>query len=495
MSHAVGAAPSISSDALARVTPDTWRELGDCFRAQQLDTIFPELFHMADAAFEPASRGVRARELRASDGAGAQLLRLFWVGDELSRDEAVAALGATLFEPLAAARVLVEAAGRVRAALRLTRCGSDLLLGEELSGVPDAVMAVGPNTTLLLRAAVPAKRFGSLLDLGCGAGALALGLAPHFERVVATDINERAISIAAANAALAGITNIETRAGDLFAPVEGMTFDRIVCQPPFMPAYEGDAIAGTTRTGGSRGDELPLRAMAGTARHLAPMGRALFIMNWLIVDEQPIAERVRAAVGPSIDVLVVDIADLDPTALAIGNSMFDDPSLGPKFEQAAFGRYRHYRALGVASVKATLVVLANTSSARAGFTATFELSTLPQSELTARDVDAWMDAHALVAAGPDAIARASYVLRPDVQLARLGDGSVIVHTPSTSALPRLTIAAATAEVLDKVRRAKTGAEAIRRHVKDTKGQPAAATRAVTEAIEAFLRKGVLEVAR
>jgi SAM-dependent methyltransferase len=496
MSQAVATAPLLSSEVFSRVGSDGFRALGRRLRALQVDTSFPELFQLADATFEPANRVIRTRELRRSDGEAARLLRLFWVGDTLSREEAAATLGAGLFDALMEARILFEGSAGVRAALRIARSGNDLLLAEELSAGPDAVMAVGPHTPLLLRAALPSKKLGSLLDLGCGAGALAIGLASHFERVVATDINERATAFTTANAALAGIANIETRAGDLFAPVVGMTFDRIVCQPPFMAAFEGDGKAGVTRTGGTRGDELPLRAMAGAAQHLAPMGRALFSMNWMITDELAIADRVRAAVGPSVDVLVVDIADLDPGTLAVGSSMYDDPSLGPKFEEAAYGRYRHYKLLGAESVKATLVVLSRPAPERSsGFTATFELSTSPHAELAARDVDAWLEAHALIAAGPDAIARAGYVLRPDVQLARLGDGSVIVDAPSTSALPRVTIAAATAELLDKVRRAKTGAEAIRRHVKDTKGQPAAATRAATSAIEAFLRKGVLEVAR
>ena len=122
--------------------------------------------------------------------------------------------------------------------------------------------------------------------------------------------------LAAANAAVAGLSHVDARAGDLFAPVEGMTFDRIVCQPPFMPASGGASVVGVTRTGGSRGDELPLRAMAESVRHLAPGGRAIFAVNWVIVDDEPIMDRVRAAVGPEPDILVIDIGDLAPATLA-----------------------------------------------------------------------------------------------------------------------------------------------------------------------------------
>lgn len=490
----LAAAPPLSREALSQVAPETWRALGERFRALSLSRAFPELFQLAEAAFEPASRDMRIRELRRAGGAAADLLRLFWLGDAVARDDASNALGTGIFAALASAGIVREHDGSARAALRLSLRGDDILLAEDLSAGPDAVMAVGPSTTLLLRVAQPEKKLGSLLDLGCGSGALAIGLAPQFQRVVASDINDRATALAAANAAVAGLSHVDARAGDLFAPVEGMTFDRIVCQPPFMPASGGASVVGVTRTGGSRGDELPLRAMAESVRHLAPGGRAIFAVNWVIVDDEPIMDRVRAAVGPEPDILVIDIGDLAPATLAVGNSMYDDPSLGAKFQETAYARFLHYQALGARSVKVTLVVLTNPVG-RAAFTATFELSTLLQAEVTARDIDAWLESHAVIAGGSDAIARARYVLRPDVQLARLGDGSMIVDTPLTSPLPRVTIAAATAEMLDKVRRAKSGAEAIKRHVKDAKGPPAASARAATAAIEAFLRKGVLEIER
>ena len=57
------------------------------------------------------------------------------------------------------------------------------------------------------------------LDLGTGCGIQALLAAKHAERVVATDVNPRALGFAAFNAALNGIETIELRDGSGFDPV------------------------------------------------------------------------------------------------------------------------------------------------------------------------------------------------------------------------------------------------------------------------------------
>ena len=72
------------------------------------------------------------------------------------------------------------------------------------------------------------------LDLGCGCGILALFVARHAKRVVATDISEHAIRFTQINAGLNGFDNIECRLGSVFEPVAGETFDLIVSNPPFV---------------------------------------------------------------------------------------------------------------------------------------------------------------------------------------------------------------------------------------------------------------------
>lgn len=75
---------------------------------------------------------------------------------------------------------------------------------------------VDTGTSLLLRQAPPPATAGHLLDLGCGAGAIALALAKRspLASVWAVDVNERARELTAANARRNGIDNIRVAAPD-----------------------------------------------------------------------------------------------------------------------------------------------------------------------------------------------------------------------------------------------------------------------------------------
>jgi 16S rRNA G1207 methylase RsmC len=76
--------------------------------------------------------------------------------------------------------------------------------------------------------------YGSLLDLGCGYGAVgivAAALNPHL-RVFMVDVNKRAVTLARVNAQKNGTTNTEFRSGFLYEPVSEMQFDVILSNPP-----------------------------------------------------------------------------------------------------------------------------------------------------------------------------------------------------------------------------------------------------------------------
>ena len=100
---------------------------------------------------------------------------------------------------------------------------------------------IGNNPTSVGLASVtsrrPAKR---VLDLGTGCGVLSLLVARQCGRVVATDINPRALNFTAFNALLNGIDNIECREGSLFEPVAGEKFDLIMSNPPFAVSPDSD---------------------------------------------------------------------------------------------------------------------------------------------------------------------------------------------------------------------------------------------------------------
>ncbi|MFT4989172.1 MAG: hypothetical protein ACI9BK_001946 [Acidimicrobiales bacterium] len=68
------------------------------------------------------------------------------------------------------------------------------------------------------------------LDLGTGCGLLGATLARLGLKVVATDISEAAARCAAQNCLE---LDVDVRHGDMFAPVEGETFDLVVVNPPY----------------------------------------------------------------------------------------------------------------------------------------------------------------------------------------------------------------------------------------------------------------------
>jgi 16S rRNA (guanine1207-N2)-methyltransferase len=119
-----------------------------------------------------------------------------------------------------------------------------------------------PGTAVLLRQAPPPPSRGDLLDLGCGAGPIALALARRSPdaTVWAVDVNERARTLCAANATANGITNVIVRGPDEVPP--DVTFDAIWSNPPI-------------RIGKTALHEL----LATWLRRLTPDGRALLVVH------------------------------------------------------------------------------------------------------------------------------------------------------------------------------------------------------------------------
>ncbi len=73
------------------------------------------------------------------------------------------------------------------------------------------------------------------VDIGTGAGPGAIFIALQYPlaEVYAVDINQRALELTSANAAVANATNVKTLYSDLLSGVEG-TFDLITANPPYL---------------------------------------------------------------------------------------------------------------------------------------------------------------------------------------------------------------------------------------------------------------------
>ncbi len=153
----------------------------------------------------------------------------------------------------------------------------------------DYVMGIGGSSMTL--ANITVRRHSRLtLDLGAGCGFQAFLALRHSDRVTAVDRNPRATEFAEFNARLNGFDNLECREGDLFGPVEGMTFDLIVSNPPFVISPETRYVY---RDSGMAGDEVCRRIVREAPAFLNEGGFCQILCNWAEYVDQDWRERLR----------------------------------------------------------------------------------------------------------------------------------------------------------------------------------------------------------
>lgn len=150
------------------------------------------------------------------------------------------------------------------------------------------------------------------LDLGTGCGVQALHLAAHSRRVVATDVNRRALRMTEFNAALNEADGVEVREGSFFEPVRGESFDLISTNPPFVisPA-SGERLV--YRDSGLPGDRVVEDIVRTAPRHLNPGGWCQVLANWVISQDRSWDERLGEWLA-DVDAWVVQREVVDPAA-------------------------------------------------------------------------------------------------------------------------------------------------------------------------------------
>ena len=177
------------------------------------------------------------RRRTAADPAAGMLIILFAAGSDLPRAELSAALGEAGVAVLERVGLIEVGEARVRASVRLLPAGTGWLACDRLdrhrTGAADFVTGPSP-VSRHLAALVVSRPVESALDLGCGCGILALGIANHARRVVAADLNPRAVAMTRFNAVLNGLDRVHAVEGDLFAAAGGERFDLVVSNPPFV---------------------------------------------------------------------------------------------------------------------------------------------------------------------------------------------------------------------------------------------------------------------
>jgi 16S rRNA G1207 methylase RsmC len=95
------------------------------------------------------------------------------------------------------------------------------------------------GTRLLIESMVLPEK-GSVLDVGCGYGAVGIAAAtfnPNL-RVIMVDVNERAVWLTKQNIEINSVDNAEVRRGHLYEPVKNLTFNCILSNPPVSAGME-----------------------------------------------------------------------------------------------------------------------------------------------------------------------------------------------------------------------------------------------------------------
>ncbi len=302
---------------------------------------------LGDTAHRALQRNETTPGLRATRDRSplATLTRLFLLQAPVPLDDAEAALPG-LLDQLCTAGLLERSVAEVAARLDCRPYAadgpdggnddmwvvSDLTPG--LDGAPnrvgsDHVLGISSASTSLAQLTLrhPVR---SALDLGTGCGVQALHLAGHADRVVATDVNERALSMAGFNAALNDRAGIELREGSFFepfetprpsapqeppfetprpsapqeppfetprpsarqeTPVRGERFDLIATNPPFVisPAT-GERLV--YRDSGLPGDRVVEDIVRAAPDRLTEGGWCQILGNWAIARGVPWDERL-----------------------------------------------------------------------------------------------------------------------------------------------------------------------------------------------------------
>jgi SAM-dependent methyltransferase len=271
---------------------------------------------------------------RTGDGSPLETLtRLFLLQVPVARAEAERALP-RLVDRLATHGVLVTSVGETAALLDVrpyaapdSRGEHDLWVLSDLTpGLDGAAARVGGRHVLGISAASTSlaqltlrHQVGTALDLGTGCGVQALHLARHAGRVVATDINPRALGMARFNVELnrepAGPASadgvIDVREGSFFEPVARERFDLITTNPPFVisPAT-GERLV--YRDSGLPGDQVVEQLTRQAPDRLTPGGWCQILANWVIRTDRPWDERLAGWLDGSCDALVVQREVVDP---------------------------------------------------------------------------------------------------------------------------------------------------------------------------------------
>jgi hypothetical protein len=360
----VSRSPSVASGPLELGDPAAIAELGAALSAAGFsgESVRAALGSGGELLARSDDVPLYERRLAAVEPLGT-IVKLLVLGATVPVDDARRA-----FAPLPLERMeqlgVVEIGGGARARVRVVPhdellIASDRRAHGEGDNRPDHVAGVhGPSLTLShLTVRRPVE---TALDVGTGGGIQAILAARHSGRVVATDVNARALNFAAFNSRLNGVDNVELRLGSFFEPVEGDRFGLVTCNPPYVISPESEFLF---RDSGLTGDTVSRDVVRRAPEFLEEGAFAQMLVSWVDEPGGDWSAPLRSWVdGSGCDAWLLHHGTDDPLTHA-GKWLRHELGSDPRAYAAALDRWLEYfRRLGIEGIASGAVILRRRSS-------------------------------------------------------------------------------------------------------------------------------------
>ena len=292
------------------------------------------------------------------------LLRLFLLGVPVARVRFDALVGAELRARSRGAGLLLEDGELVHGAARLVPHDELVIASDHAGGAEEHADHVpGVHRPSVALAHLTVRGQGEhALDVATGNGIQAILLAAHADRVVATDVNPRAVAYAAFNTALNGACNVETRVRQLLRAGGGRAV-RSRRGEPALRDLTREQLPVPRRRHARRRRLGACRARPPAA--LAPGGFASILIAWAVDSEDPRRRPLSWLEGSGCDAYLLHTSTDDPieTAPRWNRELLDRPDA---FAEALDRWLAYYRELGIEHIGYACLVLRKRADGRDG---------------------------------------------------------------------------------------------------------------------------------
>ncbi len=290
------------------------------------------------------------------------LIELFTLGTWIHADEAAKALAPADIDRLARLGLLERGKRGVHAKVGIAENRGVFLAHDDPGAAggelpPDYVLGLNPSSLTLAQMTVrPDVR--TALDVGTGGGFQAFLAARHSGRVLGTDTNVRGLNLAAFNAQLNGMDNVDFREGSWFEPAGEERFDLIVCNPPYVISPETRYLF---RDSGLPRDTLSAQLLRHTPEHLEEGGFACMLTSWgQVAGEEWSLPPTRWLEGSGCDAVILRADTKDVLTYA---SAWISPS-DPKFDRTLQQWLSYYRDSDIESITVATAILRRRSGGK-----------------------------------------------------------------------------------------------------------------------------------